>query len=55
MKTTIEANPIPSREDVLAGVRRAVRKVVEQAQRDDAELVIADKDGKPVRVKARDL
>lgn len=55
MKTTIEANPIPSREDVLAGVRRAVQKVVEQAKRDDAELIIADKDGKPTRVKARDL
>lgn len=52
---TIEASSIPSREAVLAGVRRAVQKVVEQAKRDDEELVIADKDGKPIRVKARDL
>ena len=53
--TTIKADPIPNSEAVLAGVRRAVQKVVEQAKRDDAELVIADKDGQPVRVKARDL
>lgn len=52
---TIVASPIPSNKEVLAGVRRAVQKVVEQAKRDDDELVIADKDGKPVRVKARDL
>lgn len=51
----IVANPIPSNEEVLAGVRRAVQKVVEQAKRDDDELIIADKDGKPIRVKARDL
>lgn len=51
----IVANPIPSNKEVLAGVRRAVQKVVERAKRDDDELVIADKDGKPIRVKARDL
>jgi hypothetical protein len=48
------AKSIPSNEDVLAGVRRAVQKVVEQAKRNDEELVIA-RDGKPVRVRARDL
>ena len=46
--------PIPSNEEVLAGVRRAVQKVIEQAKRNDEELVIA-RDGKPVHVKARDL
>ena len=46
--------PIPSSEEVLSGVRRAVQKVVEQAKRNDQELVIA-RDGKPVRVRARDL
>ena len=51
----IVANPIPSNEEVLAGVRRAVQKVIEKAKRDDDELVIADKDGKPIHVKARDL
>ncbi|GAB4020962.1 hypothetical protein [Spirosoma koreense] len=45
----------PSNDEVLAGIRRAVQKVVEQAKRDDQELVIADENGKPVRVKARDL
>lgn len=44
----------PSNEEVLAGVRRAVQKIVEQAKRNDEELVIS-KNGKPVRVKARDL
>ncbi len=48
------AKSIPSNDEVLAGVRRAVEKVVEQAKRNDEELVIA-RDGKPVRVKARDL
>ncbi|GAB3724342.1 hypothetical protein [Spirosoma lituiforme] len=48
------SKPIPSSEDVLAGVRRAVQKVVEQAKHNDQELVIA-RDGKPVRVRARDL
>lgn len=53
MKATHE-KPIPNKEDVLAGVRRAVQKVIEQAKKNDEELVIA-RDGKPVRVKARDL
>lgn len=44
----------PNNEDVLAGMRRAVQKVVDQAKRNDEELVIS-RDGKPVRVKARDL
>ncbi|QMW03548.1 hypothetical protein [Spirosoma foliorum] len=44
----------PSNDEVLAGVRRAVQKVVDQAKCNDEELVIAHND-KPVRVKARDL
>ncbi len=43
----------PSSEEILAGVRCAVEKV--KAKRDDDTLVIADNDGKPVHVKARDL
>ncbi|WP_198044998.1 hypothetical protein [Spirosoma montaniterrae] len=50
-----EHKSVPDIALVLAGVRRAVQKVVDQAKRDDTELIIADKDGKPVRVKARDL
>lgn len=51
---TNKTKPIPSSEEVLAGVRRAVQKVVEQAKHNDHELVI-ERDGKPVRVRARDL
>jgi hypothetical protein len=54
MKTNV-TKLTPSDEEVLAGIRRAVQKVVEQAKRDDDELVIAHKQGKPIRVKARDL
>lgn len=52
--STIQSKTRPSNEEVLAGIRRAVQKVVEQAKRNDEELVIA-RNGKPVRVKARDL
>ncbi len=51
---TIPIERKPSSEEVLAGVRRAVQKVVDQAKRNDEELVIV-RNGKPVRVKARDL
>lgn len=44
----------PENEKLLDGMRRAVQRVIEQAKRNDEELVIA-RDGKPVRVKARDL
>ncbi|GAB3801570.1 hypothetical protein GCM10028819_29050 [Spirosoma humi] len=53
MKASLEKS-IPSNEEVLAGIRRAVQKVVEQAKRNDEELVIA-RDGKPVHIRARDL
>ncbi|GAB2566394.1 hypothetical protein [Spirosoma areae] len=46
--------PIPSNNAVLAGLRRAVQKVIEQAKHNDEELVIS-RNGKPVRIKARDL
>jgi hypothetical protein len=54
METSVSKS-IPTNEEVLAGIRRAVQKVVEQAKRDDQELVIADKEGRPIRIKARDL
>ncbi|MGM9509835.1 hypothetical protein ACS5NO_19025 [Larkinella sp. GY13] len=44
----------PENEKILEGMRRAVQRVIEQAKRNDEELVIA-RNGKPVRVKARDL
>ncbi|MEZ0611782.1 hypothetical protein ACAW74_24940 [Fibrella sp. WM1] len=50
----MKPKPIPTKEAVLAGVQRAVDKVIEQANLTDQELVIV-RDGKPVRVKARDL
>ncbi|WP_020601523.1 hypothetical protein [Spirosoma spitsbergense] len=50
---------VTKKEDILekamVGFRLAHKRLVEKAKRDDEELVIADKDGKPVRVKARDL
>ncbi|MCX6218146.1 hypothetical protein [Spirosoma sp.] len=49
-----QVKPIPSNEAVLAGIRRAVQKVVEKAKRDDDTLVV-ERDGKPVHVRARDL
>lgn len=42
-------------ETILKGFRLAHQKLVEKAKRDDDELMIADKDGKPIRVRARDL
>ncbi|CCH53329.1 hypothetical protein BN8_02419 [Fibrisoma limi BUZ 3] len=44
----------PGSEQLVAGMRRAVQKVIEQAKRNDEELVIA-RNGKPVRIKAREL
>lgn len=44
----------PENERALQGMRRAVQNVVEQAKKNDEELVIF-RDGKVVRVKARDL
>ncbi|WP_169518264.1 hypothetical protein [Spirosoma luteum] len=41
-------------EKVMNGFRLAHKRLVEKAKHDD-ELIIADKEGKPVRVKARDL
>jgi len=53
MKPT-EENPSPTTEAILEGMRRAVQKVIDEAKRDDRELVIS-RDGKVVKVKARDL
>ena len=53
MKASL-TKPRPSNDELLAGVRRAVQKVIEQAKRNDEELVI-ERDGKIVYVKARDL
>ena len=41
-------------EKVMDGFRLAHKRLVEKAKRDDDTLVI-ERDGKPVRVKARDL
>lgn len=53
MKTSV-SKPIPTTEAILNGMRRAVQKVIDEAKRDDRELVIY-RDGKVVKVKARDL
>lgn len=53
MGTVVEKEDIS--EKVMEGFRLAHKRLVEKAKRDDDELIIADKDGKPIRVKARDL
>lgn len=53
METINKENNIS--EKVMDGFRLAHKRLVEKAKRDDDELVIADKNGKPMRVKARDL
>ncbi|RRB06377.1 hypothetical protein [Larkinella rosea] len=44
----------PENEKLQEGMRRAVQHVIEKTKKKDEELVIA-RNGKPVRVKARDL
>ncbi|GAB4028500.1 hypothetical protein [Spirosoma gilvum] len=41
-------------EKIMQGVLLAHKRLIEKAKRDDDTLVI-ERDGKPVRVKARDL
>lgn len=53
METVINKEDISTK--VMNGFRLAHKRLVEKAKRDDDTLVIADKDGKPVHVKARDL
>ena len=40
---------------IMAGVRQAVKQVIDQAIKNDEEIVIAGKDGKVIHIKARDL
>ena len=40
---------------ILKGAQLAVDRMIAQAIKNDDEIVIADKDGKAIRVKARDL
>ena len=42
-------------EKLLAGLRKAMKKLVETAAKNDEELVIGDKDGKIKSVPAKDL
>ena len=51
---TTKNKPVPTTEELIAGMRRAVGKVIAKAKRDDETLVIV-RDGKIVHVKARDL
>ena len=40
---------------ILQGIKKAVEKLIEQQAKLGEDLVFVDKDGKPYRVKARDL
>lgn len=46
--------PIQDGQALLAGMQRAINKLIAQAKKNDEELVVV-RDGKPVRMKARDL
>ncbi|WP_164851226.1 hypothetical protein [Larkinella soli] len=49
-----EAKITPENAKFLEGMRLAVRRLIEQARRNDEEIVIS-RNGQPVRVKAREL
>lgn len=53
METEVKKEDIAAK--VVDGFRLAHKRLLEKAKRDDDTLVIADKDGKPVHVKARNL
>ncbi|HKC67033.1 MAG TPA: hypothetical protein VKG26_02305 [Bacteroidia bacterium] len=40
---------------IIEGIKKAVQKMIDQQVMLDGEIVLIDKDGKPYRVKARDL
>lgn len=44
----------PKAQQLVDGMRLAVKQVIEQAKRNDEEVVIA-RDGHVIRIKARDL
>jgi hypothetical protein len=50
--TTSESDQLV--EKITRGVKLAIKKLIERTQKEDGELVIS-RDGKVVRVKARDL
>lgn len=41
--------------EILEGIRKASKKLVERSAANNEELIIADKDGKPISVPAKDL
>jgi hypothetical protein len=43
------------REKILKGIALSYERLLEQKKREDGELIFADKDGKIITVKARDL
>lgn len=40
---------------ILEGIRKASRKLVEKSAADNKALIVADKDGKPISVPAKEL
>lgn len=49
-----QSSTMTDTEELFKGAQLAIKKIVEKAKREDRTLVIS-RDGKPVRVKARDL
>ena len=40
---------------IIEGIKKAVQKMIDQQVMLDGDVVLVDKDGKPYRVKAKDL
>lgn len=40
---------------ILEGIRKASRKMAEKSAANNEELIVADKDGKPISVPAKEL
>jgi hypothetical protein len=52
-KSNVDFNQLSER--ILAGIAKANRKLAENAASNNQNLIVADKDGKPVSVPAKEL
>ncbi|MBC7401418.1 MAG: hypothetical protein H7289_15875 [Mucilaginibacter sp.] len=52
-KSNVDFNQLSER--ILAGIAKANRKMAENAASNNQSLIVADKDGKPVSVPAKEL
>ena len=45
----------PSAEEIIKGINKALRKLIEENAARNKSLIVADKDGNPVNVPAKEL